>query len=158
MSKESGNSYVYSNDSTIDKVNNIVEQSKDYTIEKAAQPILEALAIFFMTALWVFGTLICSKTTIMLFNFYITNLRGIPILGNLIFTIFLHLIFISIFLYIFERYIFYPVVKYLRTQQQTYISDYGILTSATIGITLGMNIPLLTKKLRKMVGILHHYQ
>ena len=89
MSKESGNSYVYSNDSTIDKVNNIVEQSKDYTVEKAAQPILEALAIFFMTTLWVFGTLICSKTTIMLFNFYIKNLRGIPILGNLLFTIFL---------------------------------------------------------------------
>ena len=158
MSKQSTNTYVYSNDSAIDKVNNIVEQSKDYTVEKAAQPILEALAIFFMTTLWVFGTLICSKFTITLFNFYVRTMKGVPIFSNLLLTIFLHLIFISIFLYLFERYIFYPVVKFLRTQQQTYISDYGILTSATIGITLGMNMPNLTRRLRKFVKILRHYE
>tara|TARA_X000000950_G_C13527779_1_gene502304 strand:+ start:56 stop:532 length:477 start_codon:yes stop_codon:yes gene_type:complete len=155
--KKSNNAYVYSTDSAIDQVNNIVEQSKDYSNTKVTQPILEALSIFFMTALWVFGTLICSKVTIVVFGYYNRLFKNTPILNNLFFTIILHLVFISMFLYVFERNIFYPVVKFLRNEQQSFISDYGILTSATIGITLGMNIPQLTKKLRKLVRILHHY-
>tara|TARA_X000000950_G_C13524089_1_gene500865 strand:- start:166 stop:636 length:471 start_codon:yes stop_codon:yes gene_type:complete len=154
----SDNTYVYSQNSTIDKTLNIVAQSKNFAVDKIKQPVFEALSIFFMTFLWVFGTLLCSRVTITVFGYYYKLVNGIPILNNLLVTIILNLIFISLFLYVFERNIFYPVVKFLRNEQKTYISDYGILTSATIGITLGMNIPQLSKKLRKLVRIFHYYQ
>jgi hypothetical protein len=123
--------------------------NKSYKETNLIVPDFDWISIFIMITLWVLGTIIVSKMGKTLFPRYNVATKKITIL----FEILTQLLFISIVLFIYQGFIFYPIIEYVHNKKLRFINDASIITATTVGVSLGLNAPSLTKKIQSLLSI-----
>ena len=63
------------------------------------------------------------------------------------------LLFISIILFLYQGFIFYPIIEYVHNKRLRFINDASIITATTVGVSLGLNAPSLSKKIQSLLSI-----
>ena len=118
------------------------------------------VSLFIMILLWTFGTMIISILSNVLFpKFNILKYKHLYLIE-----IFLQLIFISILLFLYQTYIFYPIISFIHNNKYHSFHTDSIITATTVGVSLGLNMKSLVQKIlvlplfrtseRKGVGII----
>tara|TARA_B100000795_G_scaffold269766_4_gene260305 strand:- start:1004 stop:1438 length:435 start_codon:yes stop_codon:yes gene_type:complete len=123
--------------------------NKSYKETNLIVPDFDWISIFIMITLWVLGTIIVSKMGKTLFPRYNVATKKIIIL----FEILSQLLFISIVLFIYQGFIFYPIIEYVHNKKLRFINDASIITATTVGVSLGLNAPSLSKKIQSLLSI-----
>ncbi len=122
---------------------------KTYKDENLIVPDFDWISIFIMISLWVLGTVFVSKLGIQFFPKYNENKKTFILLIEIL----AQLLFISIILFMFQGFIFYPIIEYVHNKKLRFINDASIITATTVGVTLGLNAPSLSKKIQKLLKI-----
>jgi hypothetical protein len=63
------------------------------------------------------------------------------------------LLFISIVLFIYQGFIFYPIIEYVHNKKLRFINDASIITATTVGVSLGLNVPSLSQKIQTLLSV-----
>ena len=63
------------------------------------------------------------------------------------------LLFISIVLFIYQGYVFYPIIEYVHNKKLRFINDASIITATTVGVSLGLNMPSLSQKIQTLLSL-----
>jgi hypothetical protein len=122
---------------------------KTYKEENLIIPDFDWISIFIMITLWVLGTVIVSKMGIQLFPKYNKNTKKIYILIEIL----AQLLFISVILFLYQGFIFYPFIQYIHNKKLRFINNASIITATTVGVSLGLNAPSLAKKIQTLLTI-----
>lgn len=122
---------------------------KTYKEQNLLIPEFDWLSIFIMISLWVLGTIIVSKAGIKIFPRYTKNTHSFIIL----FEILAQLLFIALVLFLYQSYIFYPLIEYIHNKKLRFINTDSIITATTVGVSLGLNAPSLSKKIQSLLSI-----
>ena len=100
-------------------------------------------SLFIMISLWTFGTIIISNISNILFPpFNSHTLKHIQFIDILF-----QLIFISILLFLYQTYIFYPFISFIHNNKLHSFHTDSIITATTVGVSLGLYIPQLIHKI-----------
>ena len=59
-------------------------------------------------------------------------------------------VFIALVLFLYQSYIFYPMIEYIHNQKLRFINTDSIITATTVGVSLGLNAPALSKKIQSL--------
>lgn len=121
---------------------------KTYKDQNLIIPEFDWISIFIMITLWVIGTIIVSKLGIQLFPRYNKNSKYIIVLIEIL----AQLLFISIILFIYQGFIFYPIIEYIHNKRLRFINTDSIITATTVGVSLGLNAPSLSKKIQFLLS------
>tara|TARA_B100001093_G_scaffold518148_1_gene602010 strand:- start:1144 stop:1587 length:444 start_codon:yes stop_codon:yes gene_type:complete len=122
--------------------------TKSYKDRNLIIPDFDWISIFIMISLWVFGTVIVSKMGNKIFpNYTIKSKTYIVIIEILA-----QLLFISIILFLYQGFIFYPIIEYVHNKRLRFINDASIITATTVGVSLGLNAPSLSKKIQSLLS------
>jgi len=101
------------------------------------------VSLFIMILLWTFGTMIISILSNILFpKFNILKYKHLYIIE-----IILQLVFISIFLFLYQTYIFYPIISFIHNNKYHSFHTDSIITATTVGVSLGLNMKSLVLKI-----------
>jgi len=122
---------------------------KTYKDENLIVPDFDWISIFIMISLWVLGTVFVSKLGIQIFPGYNEKKNTFILLIEIL----TQLLFISIILFAFQGFIFYPIIQYVHNKKLRFINDASIITATTVGVTLGLNAPSLSRKIQKLLRI-----
>ena len=122
---------------------------KTYKEQNLIIPDFDWISIFIMISLWVLGTVIVSKLGIQIFPTYNDKKESFMLLIEIL----AQLLFISLVLFLFQGFIFYPIIEYVHNKKLRFINDASIITATTVGVTLGLNAPSLTQKIQKLLKI-----
>jgi len=122
---------------------------KSYKEENLIVPDFDWISIFIMVTLWVLGTVFVSKMGNKIFPRYDQATKTIFILIEIL----AQLLFISIILFIYQGFIFYPFIQYVHNKKLRFINDASIITATTVGVSLGLNMPSLSKKIQLLLSI-----
>ena len=109
---------------------------KNYKDNNLDIPDSHWMSLFIMISLWTFGTMIISNISNILFpksSFY--NSYFISIIETL-----LQLVFISILLFLYQTYIFYPFISFIHNNKLHSFHTDSIITATTVGVSLGLNM------------------
>ena len=123
--------------------------NKSYKEQSLSVPDFDWLSIFLMITLWVLGTVIVSKMGNRIFPRYDKATRSIIILIEIL----AQLLFISIILFFYQGFIFYPIIEYVHNKKLRFINTDSIITATTVGVSLGLNAPSLSKKIQTLLEI-----
>lgn len=123
--------------------------NKTYKDQSLSIPDFDWLSIFLMITLWVLGTVIVSKMGNGIFPRYNKTTQTIIILVEIL----AQLLFISIILFLYQGYIFYPIIEYVHNEKLRFINTDSIITATTVGVSLGLNAPSLSKKIQTLLSI-----
>ena len=122
---------------------------KDYKDNILDIPESHWISLFIMISLWTFGTIIISKISNLLFTrFYFHTYFFIPIIQIL-----LQLIFISILLFLYQTYIFYPFISLIHNNKLHSFHTDSIITATTVGVSIGLHINTLLLNIHKFTNI-----
>jgi hypothetical protein len=122
---------------------------KSYKDQNLMIPEFDWLSIFIMITLWVLGTIIVSKAGMQIFPRYTKKTHSFIVL----FEILAQLLFIALILFLYQSYIFYPLIEYIHNQKLRFINTDSIITATTVGVSLGLNAPSLSKKIQSLLSI-----
>jgi hypothetical protein len=122
---------------------------KTYKEQNLMIPEFDWLSIFIMITLWVLGTIIVSKAGMQIFPRYTKKTHSFIVL----FEILAQLLFIALVLFFYQSYIFYPLIEYIHNQKLRFINTDSIITATTVGVSLGLNAPSLSKKIQSLLSI-----
>lgn len=123
--------------------------NKTYKEQSLSIPDFDWLSIFLMITLWVLGTVIVSKMGNRIFPRYNKTTQSIIILIEIL----AQLLFISIILFLYQGFIFYPIIEYVHNEKLRFINTDSIITATTVGVSLGLNAPSLSKKIQTLLEI-----
>ena len=101
------------------------------------------ISLFIMILLWTFGTMIIS----ILSNILFPKFNNIKYKHLYLIEIILQLIFISILLFLYQTYIFYPIISFIHNNKFHSFHTDSIITATTVGVTLGLNMKSLVLKI-----------
>lgn len=121
---------------------------KTYKDENLIIPEFDWISIFIMITLWVIGTIFVSKLGVQIFPRYNKNSKYIIVLLEIL----AQLLFISIILFIYQGFIFYPIIEYIHNKRLRFINTDSIITATTVGVSLGLNAPSLSKKIQYLLS------
>ena len=102
-----------------------------------------------MITLWVLGTIIVSKMGLKIFPRYNKTTHTIIVLIEIL----AQLLFISLILFLYQGFIFYPFIEYVHNRKLRFINTDSIITATTVGVSLGLNAPSLSKKIQSLLSI-----
>lgn len=122
---------------------------KTYKEQELMIPEFDWISIFIMITLWVIGTIVVSKLGIQFFPRYNKNTEYLIILVEIL----AQLLFISIILFLYQGIIFYPIIEYIHNKRLRFINTDSIITATTVGVSLGLNAPSLSKKIQHLLSI-----
>lgn len=122
---------------------------KTYKEQELMIPEFDWISIFIMITLWVIGTIVVSKLGIQIFPRYNKKSEYIIILIEIL----AQLLFISIVLFLYQGIIFYPIIEYIHNKRLRFINTDSIITATTVGVSLGLNAPSLSKKIQHLLSI-----
>ncbi len=122
---------------------------KTYKEQNLMIPEFDWLSIFIMITLWVLGTIIVSKAGMQIFPRYTKKTHSLIVL----FEILAQLLFIALVLFFYQSYIFYPLIEYIHNKKLRFINTDSIITATTVGVSLGLNAPSLSKKIQSLLSI-----
>ena len=122
---------------------------KDYKENSLDIPESDWVSLFIMITLWTFGTIIISNISNILFSkFYNNKYKTIYFIDIL-----LQLIFISILLFLYQTYIFYPLISFIHNNKLHYFHTDSIITATTVGVSLGLHMNSVVSKILKVSKI-----
>lgn len=121
--------------------------AKTYKEENLTIPEFDWISIFIMITLWVLGTIIVSRMGISIFPRYNKATHTIIILVEIL----AQLLFIALVLFLYQSFIFYPMIEYIHNQKLRFINTDSIITATTVGVSLGLNAPSLSKKIQSLL-------
>ena len=117
--------------------------NKTYKENNLDIPESNWVSLFIMILLWTFGTMIISILSNVLFpNFYSLKYKYLYLIEIL-----LQLIFISILLFLYQTYIFYPIISFIHNNKYHSFHTDSIITATTVGVSLGLNMKSLVLKI-----------
>lgn len=122
---------------------------KTYKEENLTIPEFDWISIFIMISLWTLGTVVVSKLGLQIFPRYNSKSNGFIILLEVL----AQLLFIAIVLFIYQGYVFYPIIEYIHNKKLRFINTDSIITATTVGVTLGLNAPSLRQKIQSLLYI-----
>jgi hypothetical protein len=122
---------------------------KSYKEENLMIPEFDWLSIFIMITLWVLGTIIVSKAGMQIFPRYTKATHSFIVLIEIL----AQLLFIALVLFLYQSFIFYPLIEYIHNQKLRFINTDSIITATTVGVSLGLNAPSLSKKIQSLLSI-----
>jgi hypothetical protein len=122
---------------------------KSYKDQELMIPEFDWISIFIMITLWVIGTIVVSKLGLQIFPRYNKNSKYFIILVEIL----AQLLFISIVLFLYQGLIFYPIIEYIHNKRLRFINTDSIITATTVGVSLGLNAPSLSKKIQYLLSI-----
>lgn len=120
---------------------------KSYRDRTLIIPDFDWISIFLMITLWVLGTIIVSRMGVEIFPRYNAKTKTFIIL----FEILAQLLFISLILFLYQGFIFYPIIEYVHNKKLRFINTDSIITATTVGVSLGLNAPSLSKKIQTLL-------
>ena len=121
---------------------------KTYKEQNLIIPEFDWISIFIMITLWVIGTIIVSKLGLQIFPRYNKNSKYLIVLIEIL----AQLLFISIILFLYQGFIFYPIIEYIHNKRLRFINTDSIITATTVGVSLGLNAPSLSKKIQYLLS------
>ena len=122
---------------------------KTYKEQSLSIPDFDWISIFIMITLWVLGTVFVSKVGNQIFPRYSKKTKAFMILLEIL----LQLLFISLILFLYQGFIFYPIIEYVHNKKLRFINTDSIITATTVGVSLGLNAPSLSKKIQTLLAI-----
>ena len=122
---------------------------KSYKEQNLMIPEFDWLSIFIMITLWVLGTIIVSKAGMQIFPRYTKATHSFIVLIEIL----AQLLFIALVLFLYQSFIFYPLIEYIHNQKLRFINTDSIITATTVGVSLGLNAPSLSKKIQSLLSI-----
>ena len=122
---------------------------KTYKEENLTIPEFDWISIFIMISLWTLGTVVVSKLGLQIFPRYNSKSNGLIILLEVL----AQLLFIAIVLFVYQGYVFYPIIEYIHNKKLRFINTDSIITATTVGVTLGLNAPSLRQKIQSLLYI-----
>ena len=123
--------------------------NKTYKEQNLIVPDFDWISFFIIISLWVLGTVFVSKTGNQLFPIYNKKTKTLFIIMEIL----AQLLFISIVLFIYQGYIFYPIIEYVHNKKLRFINDASIITATTVGVSLGLNMPSLSQKIQTLLSV-----
>ena len=120
---------------------------KTYKEQDLTIPEFDWISIFIMITLWVLGTIIVSRMGIFIFPRYNKATHTFIILIEIL----AQLLFIALVLFLYQSYIFYPMIEYIHNQKLRFINTDSIITATTVGVSLGLNAPALSQKIQSLL-------
>ena len=123
--------------------------NKTYKEQNLIIPDFDWISFFIIISLWVLGTVFVSKTGNQLFPRYNKKTKTLFIIMEIL----AQLLFISIVLFIYQGYIFYPIIEYVHNKKLRFINDASIITATTVGVSLGLNMPSLSQKIQTLLSV-----
>ena len=123
--------------------------NKTYKEQNLIVPDFDWISFFIIISLWVLGTVFVSKTGNQLFPRYNKKTKTLFIIMEIL----AQLLFISIVLFIYQGYIFYPIIEYVHNKKLRFINDASIITATTVGVSLGLNMPSLSQKIQTLLSV-----
>ena len=122
---------------------------KTYKEQNLTIPEFDWISIFIMITLWVIGTIVVSKMGLQIFPRYNKATNTIIVLIEIL----AQLLFISLVLFLYQGLIFYPFIEYIHNRKLRFINTDSIITATTVGVSLGLNAPSLSKKIQSLLSI-----
>tara|TARA_B110000908_G_C10089219_1_gene373213 strand:- start:266 stop:694 length:429 start_codon:yes stop_codon:yes gene_type:complete len=123
--------------------------NKTYKEQNLIVPDFDWISFFIIISLWVLGTVFVSKTGNQLFPRYNKKTKTLFIIMEIL----AQLLFISIVLFIYQGYVFYPIIEYVHNKKLRFINDASIITATTVGVSLGLNMPSLSQKIQTLLSL-----
>ena len=123
--------------------------NKTYKEQNLIIPDFDWISIFIMISLWVLGTVIVSKLGNKIFPRYNNSTKSFFVLIEIL----AQLLFISLVLFVYQGFVFYPIIEYVHNKKLRFINDASIITATTVGVSLGLNVPSLSQKIQKLLSI-----
>ena len=122
---------------------------KTYKEQNLIIPEFDWISIFIMISLWTLGTVVVSKLGLQIFPRYNAKSNGFIILLEVL----AQLLFIAVVLFVYQGYVFYPIIEYIHNKKLRFINTDSIITATTVGVTLGLNAPSLRQKIQSLLYI-----
>ena len=122
---------------------------KTYKEQDLMIPEFDWISIFIMITLWVIGTIVVSKLGLQIFPRYNKNSKYLIVLVEIL----AQLLFIAVVLFLYQGLIFYPIIEYIHNKKLRFINTDSIITATTVGVSLGLNAPSLSKKIQYLLSI-----
>ena len=122
---------------------------KTYKEQNLTVPEFDWISIFIMITLWVICTIIVSKMGLKIFPRYNKSTNTIIVLIEIL----AQLLFIALVLFLYQGFIFYPFIEYVHNRKLRFINTDSIITATTVGVSLGLNAPSLSKKIQSLLSI-----
>ena len=122
---------------------------KTYKEQNLTIPEFDWISIFIMISLWTLGTVVVSKLGLQIFPRYNSKSNGLIILLEVL----AQLLFIAVVLFVYQGYVFYPIIEYIHNKKLRFINTDSIITATTVGVTLGLNAPSLRQKIQSLLYI-----
>lgn len=122
---------------------------KNYKENNLDIPDSHWISLFIMITLWTFGTMVISNISNILFpKSYFNTYYFISIIQTI-----LQLILISILLFLYQTYIFYPFISFIHNNKLHSFHTDAIITATTVGVSLGLNMNTLQNTIQDMIVI-----
>jgi hypothetical protein len=122
---------------------------KTYKEQNLTIPEFDWISIFIMITLWVIGTIVVSKMGLQMFPRYNKSTNTLIVLIEIL----AQLLFISLVLFLYQGFVFYPFIEYVHNRKLRFINTDSIITATTVGVSLGLNAPSLSKKIQSLLSI-----
>ena len=122
---------------------------KTYKEQNLTIPEFDWISIFIMITLWVIGTIVVSKMGLQMFPRYNKSTNTLIVLIEIL----AQLLFISLVLFLYQGFVFYPFIEYVHNRKLRFINTDSIITATTVGVSLGLNAPSLSKKIKSLLSI-----
>ena len=122
---------------------------KSYKEQSLTIPEFDWISIFIMISLWTLGTVVVSKMGMKIFPRYNKSSNTFIVLVEVL----AQLLFISLILFLYQGFVFYPIIEYIHNQKLRFINTDSIITATTVGVTLGLNAPSLREKIQSLLSI-----
>ena len=122
---------------------------KSYKEQSLTIPEFDWISIFIMISLWTLGTVVVSKMGMKIFPRYNKSSNTFIVLIEVL----AQLLFIALILFLYQGFVFYPIIEYIHNQKLRFINTDSIITATTVGVTLGLNAPSLRQKIQSLLSI-----
>lgn len=122
---------------------------KSYKEQSLTIPEFDWISIFIMISLWTLGTVVVSKMGMKIFPRYNKSTNTFIVLIEVL----AQLLFIALILFLYQGFVFYPIIEYIHNQKLRFINTDSIITATTVGVTLGLNAPSLRQKIQSLLSI-----
>lgn len=122
---------------------------KSYKEQSLTIPEFDWISIFIMISLWTLGTVVVSKMGMKIFPRYNKSSNTFIVFIEVL----AQLLFIALILFLYQGFVFYPIIEYIHNQKLRFINTDSIITATTVGVTLGLNAPSLRQKIQSLLSI-----
>ena len=104
---------------------------KSYKEQSLTIPEFDWISIFIMISLWTLGTVVVSKMGMKIFPRYNKSSNTFIVLVEVL----AQLLFIALILFLYQGFVFYPIIEYIHNQKLRFINTDSIITATTVGVT-----------------------